>query len=225
MLTLKHIAVHHFGGTQADPFASTKDLSVSAINASHKSRWPDFPSRYQKVLNDEFSFIGYNILITPNGDWYQPRAVGEATAAVIGFNESALSICLAGNFSRIRGGTTPVDQPTQAQKDRLREILKAAVNNKLEELGIFVVPGTILDFAIPRILPHRGYTSGTTECFGTALPDSWARDLLINDVYSQLGLLKELLATLMKLRDKLAQRSLAQKAVGRIGDRGCEGII
>lgn len=221
MLTLRHIAIHHFGGTQADPFASTQHLSVDTINTSHRERWPDFPSQYIPR-----SFIGYNLIIFDDGGWAQGRAVGESTAAVKGFNDTTLSICLAGNFSRIRGGTTPVDQPTRAQKDTLRRLLKAAIDNTMPLLGIVVVPGTVLNFAIPRIQPHRAFGApGGTECFGTALPDSWARDIIIGDVRDQLGILQDLLSTYLKLRDVLTKRSLAKQAVGSRDYRECEGII
>lgn len=219
MLTLKYIAVHHFGGTESNSFASTKDLSLDAINRAHRSRWPDFPSQYI-TFGTEPSFIGYNIIIFPEGTFVQGRSVGEETAAVRGYNDQTLSICLAGNFNKIRVGTIPVDPPTQAQKDTLLKIMKAALSDKLTSLGIHVLYGTVLKFSLADIHAHRHFSQ--TECFGSALPDTWARSLLVDDIYSQLAIIKTLVQKLMAMRDYVLKQN---QSLGSMLDRECDGII
>ncbi len=136
-------------------------------------------------------YIGYNFFIDIFGTITQPRAIGEETAANIGhnFNGEAISVCLAGNF------TTGVDSPTKAQIGALKS-LYAELN-----LSPFI-----------PIVPHRAIQAGTA-CYGD-LPDTWARDLLLNtpQVISKLQqILTDLINQINLLKKKLGFSILGYK--------------
>lgn len=98
-------------------------------------------------------YVGYTYEISEAGIVRQARAVGEETAAVFGYNHNSVSICLDGNFD--------VELPTVEQIGALRGLLRGLV----KEYGID--PNNILH--------HRA--KATTHCFGTNLPDDWARNI------------------------------------------------
>lgn len=204
---IKNFAVHHFGGLGNDRYASTQHLTEKHIENAHKSRWPDFKSQ----LNG--SYIGYNAIIWPDGTLTQYRLVGEETAAVIGHNKDTLSVCLAGNFNRKPDGQL-VDTPTEAQIRKLSEVQWWAH----EELKI----------SIGAFKPHRGYSM--TECYGTGLPDDWARKLFLPFLEGEivafpqrvLGMYLRILLAYFKLKDAMIKE---KQPAASIYDRGCPGNL
>ena len=157
MRTIKNIIVHHFGGIGSNNNASTHNLTEAHINAAHKARWPTFYSDFNG------SYIGYNVIIYRDGSWRQYRYVGEEMAAVIGHNEDSFHICVAGNFNK------GVDTPTTMQTETLRKIIKAALENRLEPMGIAIASGTYFNLSVKDIYPHRLMSpKGYTECYGSS---------------------------------------------------------
>lgn len=213
-MIIKFLSIHHFGGLANSFYASTKNLTEAQINNAHRSRWPDFPSK----LNN--SFIGYNIIIWPSGEWKQYRLIGEETAAQRTFNFNTLSVALAGNFTYLPTTNQLVDKPTESQKETLKMILKAATSSDvfpaLYKLGIKVANGTELKMSMFKIYPHRLFQP--TKCYGD-LPDDWARNLLF-DEYSILtrNILKSIQSFFF---------GTPQTAVGssQTDDKSCDGLI
>lgn len=187
---ISSVAVHHFGGTGKDPFASTQNLSEAHIEMAHKNRWPNFPSQ----LNG--SFIGYNVIIWPDGSYTQYRFIGEETAAQRGYNDDVISICPAGNFTRLAGGY--VDTPTDAQIKTLGNILE-----------------WISEYFTSVVRPHRWYSS--TECYGNLLSDKWASNILAGRIKIKITLLQRIILLWRKIL------SLRIRLGG--SDRGCSGYI
>lgn len=165
-MKITHIAIHHFGAPASTPLAKVAHLTEQQINDLHRSRWPDFPSELNK------SYIGYNFVIYPSGEMRQYRLIGEETAAQKGFNLNTISICLAGNF------TKGAEQPTFFQKVVLKNMLQLLLSGRAENAAK-IKGGTILDLSLDRIFPHRKFAGSSTQCCGTGLSDTWARDLLL----------------------------------------------
>lgn len=109
-------------------------------------------------------YVGYTYEIAANGTVRQARAIGEETAAVIGYNFNSVSICLDGNFD--------IEKPTIAQMKALRALLVEIMGMK----GVTV--------SIRNVLPHRGsydllHEPEQKSCYGRLLPDTWAQSLVL----------------------------------------------
>lgn len=106
------ICVHHSGGIENNPLASTKLFTADTIDKAHQTKW-----NYKSSLG---YYGGYNFFCDYWGNVIQFRAVGEETMAQKGynFNGQVVSICLAGNF------TKGVDVPSEAQKMALEELIR-----------------------------------------------------------------------------------------------------
>ena len=99
--------------------------------------------------------------------------------------------------------------------------------------NLVVAPNTKMSFSISRIYAHRFF--GFTNCYGTFLSDSWARDLLVqfkpvpNNVIKplkeRLRLVQKIMQLLIQLRALLIEQKMKEKAFGSVGDRECEGFI
>jgi len=226
MATINKLCVHHFGGIGNDYNAKSSTLTEAHINNAHRDRWPNFPSK----LNG--SFIGYNVIIWPDGTMKQYRYLGEDTAAAVGSNSDTFHICLAGNF------TKGVENPTPKQIDSLRQLGKAALRGSLDAYNIKVLAGTKLDFSLLRIYPHRILQPNHTECYGNSLSDDWARLLIMNDempvvprlvtltdedLNEGLSLIQKVIAFLLKLQAALSK----PKVIGSDGalERSDEGLL
>jgi hypothetical protein len=156
-MEIKYIAIHHFG-------PPNPNLNLRQLSNAHKSRWPDFPSKLRPDL-----FVGYNFIIWKSGEWTQCRYIGEETAAQIGHNFDAVSICLEGDFSK---GV----KPTPAQQETLKKLVRAIVEGRTAEMGIAIYPGTKRLLIEKRnVLPHRVLQPGHTECYGNSLTNDWAQ--------------------------------------------------
>jgi len=177
IVNIKYLTVHHTGGVEDNKYASTQHHTAEDINTWHKLRWPDFKSELGW-------YGGYNFFIDKNGLVTQFRRVGEETAANKGHNLDAVSICLAGNFTKM------VDEPTEQQTVKLKELLT-----------YFYKSGII---KWENIIPHRALQY--TECYGNGLSDTWARDLIIEerkkDVSRIIQELSDIIARLILLINK-----------------------
>ena len=197
MQTLRYIAIHHSGGTLANPLVKSSSLTYEEINEAHRLRWPGFPSSI--VLKGKPTYVGYNFLIFPNGERVQTRALGEETAAQYGFNLNTISICLVGNFA------PGVEMPTKAQIIRLRALLLALITR--DYTGLVVLQGTAFDLNISRMQPHRFFQP--TECYGHGLPDTWGRDQGRNAIEERLGILQHILLLYQQLLARMKLLPLA----------------
>jgi hypothetical protein len=103
-------------------------------------------------------YCGYQYYIEKNGALYKAREDDEEGAHTINYNKSSIGVCLAGNFD--------LTMPTSAQIATLKDLLYKKV----------------AQWSIPRdnIVPHRKFANKT--CFGRKLPDTWARDLILETV-------------------------------------------
>lgn len=218
---ISYLSVHHTGPTASDPRASTAHHKSAVINAYHKQRWPDFPSR----LNG--SYGGYTLFINLDGTWDQFRFVGEELAANIGFNKTSIAVCLAGNFTN----GSP-DVPTYQQKKTLSDIGQACLKGKrtLEMMGIKCTPDVEVNITLDRIVSHR-QLNPHTECYGSKLANDWARTVVMagqqpdNLDQLRLSLMQEVVRLYLQVLDLLRKKHFAKQTLGSIGDRGCVGFI
>lgn len=146
-----HIAVHHTGGTEEIPTASSQDLTAEQVSKFHRNKW--------NFISSLGWYGGYNFFIEKDGKITQFRAIGEETAAQIGynFNGKVISICIAGNFS-VKPDGTSVNYPKGQQIQALKDL-------------VAVLPHVPPD----HIRPHR-FFQPTTQCFGSLLKDTWAEE-------------------------------------------------
>jgi len=192
MTTVSSIALHHGGGTANAYYASSKDLTAPQVNEAHRTRWAPFAKSWPAYKSSLGYFGGYNFFIDKFGTLTQFRAIGEETAAQIGSNFDTVSICLAGNFSINPKTKEPVDIPTQAQINMLKDVMLALLNKDYHIYGMAVMGMVPIDIKFQNIHPHRFYQVGT-ECNGTFLPDNWGQQLIIDHFTAKLNLLQQLL--------------------------------
>lgn len=186
METIKNICIHHYGASADTPLAKTSYLTLEDINQLHKARWPDFPSELNPYL-----YVGYNMIIFPDGSVSQTRYIGEETAAQKGHNLDTVSICLAGNF------TKGAELPTWEQKGKLKSIIFALIQNQPDRVGLKVKSGTVIGCNPVDIYPHRILQPNHTECYGNALEDGWGRSL-VDDSTSNLERVKSIIMQLLQ---------------------------
>lgn len=160
---------------------------------------------------------GYNFFVDRNGAVTQFRALGEETAAQIGYNFDgvAVSVCLAGNHSI--GANGVVDPATFEQIVALKNIYK----------GLLALGVKIMDW---NIGPHRLYQpSKPTQCYGNAYPDDWARKQILTptthvEELQQRAILLQTLVDLwtkiVELRRQISLRSLSATFHACDGGRG-----
>lgn len=203
-MEITRIGVHHFAG----------NLTLTQVNAYHKSRWPEFPSKLRPDL-----WVGYTMIIWKDGFWTQTRYIGEETAAAKGANLNAIHIALNGNFS--------VEKPTWAQKDTLKRILIQLVAGDLKEFK--VLPGTTINVRKEDVSPHRKMGETITECYGVLLADDWARVMAfgVSEPVKPLPLqsegpeLKRLQIAIEALRAIIQSMTLNKMKLGAVY-KGCE---
>lgn len=226
MTTIRHIAVHHTGGTARDAYASSAHLTPADVNAYHKQRW-DFESSFIKG-----SYGGYNFIYDPKTRQInQFRAIGEETAAQYGHNFDTVSLCIIGNFSIKPGTALYVDRMTKQMEDDVAFFLLKLIGGTHD---FIIAPGTIVDLSPARAHPHR-YYQPSTACYG-GIPDGWVRDLLagrriepvtktVQKRIESLTLLVSLYRQLLALLDR--KRVLEATVRGYASDdrdvEGCEG--
>lgn len=205
---IKHIAVHHSGGTASDSYASTQNLKFTDIENYHKQKW--------NFLSSLGFFTGYNIVIDKDGNWEQARAFGEETAAQVGHNFDTISFCLIGNFSKDTHGK-PVDTPTESQVKTFVYLADLIIDGKL---AIFhVASGTVINVGVSDIHPHR-YYEPTTACYGTLLDDMWAQNQVIEYRSFFPALIKIVFSVLAVVKDLVSYNASAKKA-GALTNNNC----
>ncbi len=120
-------------------------------------------------------YIGYHFYISKLGKIHRGRLVSEEGIHCRGMNLSSIGICLQGDFNR--------EMPTEAQKTALRGLLS-------ELMKKHNIPSS-------RIVPHRKFSQ--TDCYGTNLSDSWAKELVNGRREEVLIKLKERITILLRL--------------------------
>ncbi len=214
MNKISFIADHHSGSIGNDTYAKSQHLTWIEINEAHRQRW-DFISS----LN---FYGGYNFYIQSDGSYKQFRAIGEETAAQIGFNFNCVSICLAGNFTMKNG--VRIEQPTTMQLETRKKIINQLISKNYTDIKI--VPGTVIDVSVKSIHPHSFYQQTACNCF----IDGWGQELMKetdNEVETHqtavLGLIDAILLLITKLKGEL-QILFTKKKFGAM-DRSCDGRV
>ena len=187
------LVFHHSGGIGNNSFASSQRLSFDDINRAHRNQWPNFPSELDPSI-----FIGYTGVIFPDR-FVQTRLLGEELAANKGYNKETIAICIMGNFTKLGNGF--VDTMTQFQKETAQKIAIAIFENRPQDVGLKVKAGYQQSIGLKDIIPHRFLNF--TECYGTGLPDSWGRDLVIPYIKKKILLLQQLLELYIKINDAI----------------------
>lgn len=193
---IKYIAVHHVGGLLNNPFYSSLGMKAEDVERGHKERW-GFKSEMDR-------YGGYNAFLDSENLLTQFRLIGEETAAQKGHNFDTISLCLSGNFTIDPTSRRMVDQPIQ--KEKLGEILDWMVTN----LGI----------KVENIVAHRFL--GWTDCYGTGLTNSWAREALFEyrakrEMRQKISALQQLILLYSKLIDLL--RASKMRLAARFGSQ------
>lgn len=217
MQKIKYIVIHHSGGTLSNPLASSQDLTADSVNEYHRQKW-NFKSNLNK-------YGGYNFFIEKDGKLTQFRAIGEETAAQYGHNKDSVSICLAGNFNK---GSK--DVPTDEQKVVLTKLIDMLLNpSKKEFIGLKFAPvfldTVVIDVPDLNIVPHNFFSQ--TDCNGTSISGSWARNLYVEYRDFQKGddtsKLYKLIMDLCYQIINLIQTKLSAKKTGGF-ERECDGF-
>lgn len=169
--TAEAMVVHHS--------AFSKDLATNqfnSINNSHKKRWPNF-------ISSMGNHVGYNFIIQ-EGEIFQARAVGEETAAQIGFNKKYLSVCIAGDYRY----DDLSDKDIKAF-NKLMTWLNSILNKDLE------------------LLEHKELKYSSTVCPGPKISKTFLQDYIDNntiiDQNETIEKLKEILNKLISILQKL----------------------
>lgn len=144
------LIVHHTGGSDLNPLQDSSNFTFEQCDELHKNN-PNVNLGHPSSLG---YYIGYHYFIDKTGKTTQGRADTDEGAHTIGQNLSSIGICLAGNFD--------FSLPTDAQINSL----KALLLKKMTEHAILR----------DNIYPHRHFANKT--CYGTKLPDDWARNLI-----------------------------------------------
>lgn len=217
MIKIKHIVVHHTGGVQNGAIVSTQHLTADQVNEYHRQKW-NFKSNLNK-------YGGYNFFIEKDGKLTQFRLIGEETAAQYGHNKDSVSICLAGNFNK-----GSADEPTGEQKSVLVNLIDMILDRSTSEEKLKYSPEFMDDVVVEvsdlNIVPHNFFSQ--TDCNGTKMSSSWARNLYVDYRNAKNGddtnKLYRLIMDLCFQIINLIQTKLSVKKTGGF-DRECEGLI
>ena len=182
MKLISFIGVHHFGGLQDDPAFVSSALTVQDIDRAHRGR---FGEDFKSSLG---YWVGYTLIVWPDGTWTQTRKVGEQTAAARGYNFNTIHVALAGNF------TAGIERPTHQQEATLISLLDAALTGTyaLKQFGLTFENDTSAVIDPTKVLPHRLFPGSMTQCYGSALDDVWLRSLIITNLRNKISLLQKL---------------------------------
>lgn len=168
-MTIDTIFIHHSGGTDRDALASSAHLSFDDINAWSKVR-PDFVG-YRAHLSSLGFYFPYNFGYDhKNRRFYQGRKIGEETMAQAGYNFTAISICMFGNYSKVplSSPSRPVDTLYPFMVDDITNFVDDLINGNVR--GLLTTPDAKLDLSAFRIYPHRKVAK--KDCYGSAIPDN-----------------------------------------------------
>lgn len=155
-------------------------------NQYHKEKW--------NTISSLGFYGGYNFEISKNGTARQFRKIGEMTIAAIDYNYNSIHIALDGDFD--------VELPTIEQKNALRTLLE----------------GLIRDYNLSPydVRPHRSVCGNPPykSCYGWALSDTWASDLVNNDPV----LIRALWIQVLELTKILEKLLAKKKSIGFVGN-------
>lgn len=178
------IFIHHSGGSERDPFASSAHLTFQDIDAWSKVR-PDFVG-YRAHLSSLGFFFPYNFgYDSKNRQFYQGRKIGEETLAQTGYNFTAVSLCIFGNFSRI-----PLSNPSRSP-DTLNPFITDDIVGFLDDLlngnrrKLICLHNAELQLSAFRIFPHRK-VAPWKDCYGSIIPDNFFTVELLKRKYGAL---------------------------------------
>lgn len=151
MRKITHILVHHTASAGAK-------TTIAGVDAFHKAR--NWGTKAQPVYAEKSS-LGYYAQYHYFIDW-KGRLTQTRTDAEIGWhgnnaNPFSIGVCMAGWFDP---GHDTV--PTEAQVKTLTELLRELVEK--------------YKIKLENIVPHRKFA--VKSCYGSNLPDDWARNLL-----------------------------------------------
>lgn len=212
---VRYICIHHTGPIGNDPLSKSQELTASQVNEAHKYR-PDFIGYHAHKSTLDF-YGGYNFFIDKDGFRTQFRKIGEETLAQTGHNLDTVSICLAGNF------TKGVERPTPSQLAILTDTVKKLVAGNFSGMLVHadIDVAVSCNFSMNRVFPHRVMQPNHTSCYGSALDDTWARDMILFNIAGEIGWLSRIGASFEHLLLILKKSS----SLGSSGGKSCEGFI
>lgn len=174
MIKVKHVILHHSGGTLANHYESTQHLRLADVENSHRPRFN---------MRSSLGFhTGYTFVYEPDTRiFYQTRAIGEEGAHTIGYNNQ-IGICILGNYSkRLNDPLFSVDHLTLQIENDVANFLEDLFNGNKRNL--IIASGAELTLSMITIKPHRYFHTGHTECFGNFLDDNIFRSAFFRKRY------------------------------------------
>lgn len=224
-MAITYIAIHHTGGVVGDPYRSTANVGAEGVNKAHRDR-PDWQG-YHAHRSQMGKYGGYNFYLDPvTLDITQFRAIGEETLAQRGYNKTAVSICVGGNYTIDPDTGQSVDPMTP----RIERALAALVYKITEHPEQFkTVPGVEINIKPRNVHPHRWFQE-STECYGNALHDGWIARVLTehretNDLVTQLKLTRKLLELYRRLYALIKKRNAQQQTLAAGHELSCAGVL
>lgn len=220
---IKYLAIHHFGGFLRDPLASTVHVTFDAINKAHRNR-KDWIG-YRAHLSSMGKYFGYNFFYNiKTRTFIQARVLGEETLAQRGFNLTAVSVVIPGNYSKIPGTTLTVDTMTPEMEEDIANFTQRLISGNH---SYKVKKGTTINIVASRVHPHRWFQKATA-CYGSGLADSWIATILSryapNINKQRIFLMQKILKLYIILLALLEKRKIKQ-SLGSITGKACNGII
>ena len=182
---IKGVFWHHSGGTKNNPKASTLHHTAEIIDVTHKKNWPGFTSNTYKNAAKELWHVGYNFVCeSTTKKIVRTRAIGEETAAAVGYNDGYVHAVITGNFD--------VDVWGQEQTDLVIRCWKL-----IKKQCPHLKPN--------QNWPHRKVANKT--CFGSLLADDHISKIIAE---YELSLVKEEVPTEEEVAEEVRQGQLKQ---------------
>lgn len=197
MSKIEFLICHNLGGTEYNPYQDTSNQTFDDVNAWHRDAKDDEgqPKYHYGQPSSLGYYLAYHYFIARDGKLIQARKDTEIGYHTIGYNDKSIGIVLAGNFD--------VYLPTWEQTLALKSLLTRLII----KYGI----------KLENVVPHRAFAQ--KSCYGKKLTDSWARDLVKDNINQYTTLLGQLVFHLKLLLQKLQSGKL-----GSVGGRECSGI-
>ncbi len=151
MRKISHIVVHH----SASPLSTT----VKSVDNFHKTKnWGTSTNPSFAKKSKTGWYVTYHKFIEADGTITTTHEDDEIGWHASEYNPFSLGVCLAGFFDKGK------DTPTKAQIDSLTKVLKEWAN--------------LYGILPENIIPHRKVPRTHKTCFGDALHDDFARNLV-----------------------------------------------
>lgn len=219
---INYIAIHHAGGTTSNPLQSAKHLTFDSIESAHRqvADWQGYKAHKSSLG----WHVGYNFVYdAKTRQFKQFRKIGEETLAQKGYNFTAISICIIGNFSRYPNSQNSVDTMTEEMESDIAQFVWRLIKGEHEYI---IKDGTEIDLNASRVHPHRWYQN-TTACYGSALADDWINTILskysvTGDAQERIILLQKLMKLYLQLQKLLQTKP--KNTLASIGEPACGGI-